>query len=356
MLKAFHNCRDLESIQVDDENSYYDLRNNCNAIVEKETNSLICGCKKTIIPQSISQLADEAFEQCYGLTTIEIPSNIKSIGHHCFYGCTDLKSVISYITQPFSFGSSAFSDIGRDNTNYTFNNAALFVPYGTRDAYIDAGWTEDVFKLGIYEMKDDLSISANEIGTYSSTNNLDFTDISGLRAYIASGFSPSTGELLLTRVYKVPAGEGVLLKGEAGEYEVPYGETNMVYSNLLRGVTTATTIAPTDGDYTNFILADGTHGIGFYTLSQAREIAAGKAYLQLPTSALSATGSRGVKLRFDDEDGMASAIDEAGSGEDCHQEYFDMQGRRVPEGTMKSGLYIVRATNGNGSGKKIFIR
>ena len=205
-------------------------------------------------------------------------------------------------------------------------------------------------------MKDDLSISANKIGTYSSTNDLDFTDISDLRAYIASGFSPSIGELLLTLVYKVPAGEGVLLKGEAGEYEVPYGETDMVYSNLLKGVTAATTIAPTDGDYTNFILADGTHGIGFYTLSQAGEIAAGKAYLQLPTSALSATGSRGVKLRFDDEDGMASAIDEAGSGEDCHQEYFDMQGRRVPEESLKSGLYIVRATNGNGNGKKIFIR
>jgi len=62
------------------------------------------------------------------------------------------------------------------------------------------------------------------------------------------------------------------------------------------------TFTPTEGSYTNFILANGSHGIGFYTLSQAGEIGAGKAYLQLPTAAISSNGARSLTMLFDDED------------------------------------------------------
>ena len=292
---------------------------------------------EAIIPDGITSIRYEAF-QGFGGTSIKLPSTITSIGELAFSGCSNLTTVRFFGNLP-SFGDYVFSGCN--------SLQDIYCPAFAYSAFVHSG----VF--GNYSIHPLISIT-NELNTYCSTESFSLPET--LKAYIASGFSPSTGELLLTRVYKVPAGEGVLLKGEAGEYEVPYGETDMVYSNLLKGVTAATTIAPTDGDYTNFILADGTYGIGFYTLSQAGEIAAGKAYLQLPTSALSATGSRGVKLRFDDEDGMATAIDEAGSGEDDHQEYFDMQGRSVPEGTLKSGIYIVRSTNGNGNGKKIFIK
>ena len=370
---AFSGCTSLASIVVDNDNPAYDSRENSNAIINTSTNTLVCGCKNTIIPvgitsignfafanltdlfsisipNSVTTVGSDAFVRCTDLTSVTIPNSVTSIGEGTFYGCSNLTTVISYMEVPVTVAigwGGTFTGISSE--------CVLKVPYGTREAYIAQGWTTDIFKGGIFEITS-ITMSPNEICTYTNDCDLDFTDISGLKVYIASGFSPSTGELLLTRVYKVPAGEGVLLKGEAGEYEVPYGETDMVYSNLLRGVTMATTIAPTDGDYTNFILADGMHGIGFYTLSQAGEIAAGKAYLQLPTSTLSVAESRGVKLRFDDEDGMTTAIDEAEIDEDGHQEYFDMQGRRVPKESLKSGLYIVRSTNGNGNGKKIFIR
>ena len=190
-----------------------------------------------------------------------------------------------------------------------------------------------------------VSLNITNIATFSSKWPLDFSEIPQLKAYIASGFSPSTGELTLTRVYKVPAREGLLLKGETGEYEVPTTETDMYYSNLLKGMPTATTISPTDGDYTNFILANGAnYGIGFYPLSKEGEIAAGKAYLQLPTSVLPAAGARGIKLVFDDEEkenettGIESLThDPSLIGE---KSIYTLSGQRV-EKTIKGNLYIV---------------
>ena len=56
-----------------------------------------------------------------------------------------------------------------------------------------------------------INMGSNGICTFCCSYSLDFSNIAGLKAYIASGFSPTTGELLLTRVYNVPAGEGLLL-------------------------------------------------------------------------------------------------------------------------------------------------
>ena len=197
---------------------------------------------------------------------------------------------------------------------------------------------------------------AGTIQTFCSIIDLDFTNVLNLKAYIVSGFSPSTGEVLLTRIYKIPAGEGLLLKGNAGDYEVPYVETDMHYTNLLKGVTKATTISPTDGDYTNFILASGSHGIGFYTLSQTGEIAAGKAYLQLPTSAVSGAGSHSIKMRFDDEDSNPTAVKGIEDQQANIAEYYDLQGRKVRDGAARRGMYIIQNASESNQGKKVFIR
>ena len=60
-----------------------------------------------------------------------------------FFYCSDLNSVVSEIEEPFAFGSGAFSEIS--------SSCTLTIPAGTKDAYIAAGWTEDVFKGGIVE-------------------------------------------------------------------------------------------------------------------------------------------------------------------------------------------------------------
>lgn len=90
---AFINCRGLSSIEVAKANLRYDSRENCNAIVETESNTLITGCKNTIIPRSVTTIADGAFEGCKDLTAINLHNYIEEIGCEAFKDCHSLTSV-----------------------------------------------------------------------------------------------------------------------------------------------------------------------------------------------------------------------------------------------------------------------
>lgn len=90
---AFSGCSSLTSIIVDDNNPTYNSRDNCNAIIEKETNTLIRGCQNTVIPKSVRKIGDHAFSGCTGLTSIIIPYSVTEIGYHVFDGCTSLESI-----------------------------------------------------------------------------------------------------------------------------------------------------------------------------------------------------------------------------------------------------------------------
>ncbi|MBR5510642.1 MAG: leucine-rich repeat domain-containing protein [Bacteroidaceae bacterium] len=90
----FPDCDNLSSIVVDEENNKYDSRNNCNAIIETESNTLLHGCANTIIPDSVTEIAPGAFTRCKNLTSISIPNNVKSIGNGAFFGCENLNNII----------------------------------------------------------------------------------------------------------------------------------------------------------------------------------------------------------------------------------------------------------------------
>ena len=50
------------------------------------------GCKNTIIPNTVTKIGNYAFQDCSGLTSMEIPNSV-SIGEGAFSRCTGLKSV-----------------------------------------------------------------------------------------------------------------------------------------------------------------------------------------------------------------------------------------------------------------------
>ena len=106
---AFAGCKGLISIKVESGNQTYDSRNNCNAIIEKSSNTLIVGCKKTIIPNNVTSLGVAAFDNCSGLTSVTIPNNVISIGHGAFNNCSGLTSV-TIPNSVTSIGSWAFED------------------------------------------------------------------------------------------------------------------------------------------------------------------------------------------------------------------------------------------------------
>ena len=92
--KSFLGCSGLTSLSVEAENTVYDSRNNCNAIIQTMFNMLIRGCQNTIIPNDIEKIENYAFDYCTGLTSIDIPNSVTSIGLYAFNYCTGLTNLL----------------------------------------------------------------------------------------------------------------------------------------------------------------------------------------------------------------------------------------------------------------------
>ena len=143
-FSAFGGCNSLTSISVAEKNTVYDSRDNCNAIIKTTDNSLILGCKNTIIPNSVTSIVGAfngcenlisvripdsvtdigggAFEDCSGLTSIEIPNSVTGIASGAFRGCIGLTSIsipesvtIIGANAEFDTRSSGYSFDGCDN-------------------------------------------------------------------------------------------------------------------------------------------------------------------------------------------------------------------------------------------------
>ena len=118
---AFSYCDGLESIIVEEGNTICDSRENCNAIIETATNTLVYGCKNTVIPNSVTSIGDGAFSFCSGLTSITIPNSVTSIGEAAFQYCTGLTSVtignsVTNIGDYAFFGCTGLTSISIPNS------------------------------------------------------------------------------------------------------------------------------------------------------------------------------------------------------------------------------------------------
>ncbi len=91
--EAFAYCSGISSIIVSQNNPVYDSRESCNAIIETATNTLILGCKNTIIPNIIHKILDYSFSGCNELTSLTIPDSVTNIGNYAFSRCTGLSSI-----------------------------------------------------------------------------------------------------------------------------------------------------------------------------------------------------------------------------------------------------------------------
>ena len=129
--EAFHGCSGLTSIKVESGNEKYDSRNNCNAIIETSSNTLIAGCKNTIIPNSVTSIGYAAFSGCSGLTTITIPNNVTSIGDDAFNDCSSLTSItipnsVTHIGGGAFFGCSGLTSVTIPNSVTHIGGYAFF--------------------------------------------------------------------------------------------------------------------------------------------------------------------------------------------------------------------------------------
>ena len=122
--RAFNVCKELVSIVVEDGNTTYDSRNNCNAIIETGTNTLITGCTTTTIPDDIVSIADGAFYGCNSFGSITIPNTVTKIGNEAFRCSID--TIYCYaITPPELYDEKVFDEY----------DANLNVPCSSLEAY-----------------------------------------------------------------------------------------------------------------------------------------------------------------------------------------------------------------------------
>ena len=135
---AFVGCTGLETITVGSGNSRYDSRDNCNSIIDTETNTLIVGCKNSVIPNSVTSIGDGAFSNCSGLTELTLPSSVTSIGESAFQGCSGLTK-LTLPNSVTSIGESAFRGC-RGLTELTLPNSVTRI--GDYAFYSCRGLTE----------------------------------------------------------------------------------------------------------------------------------------------------------------------------------------------------------------------
>lgn len=162
---AFNGCYNVSSITVDESNTRFDSRNNCNAIIRKYDNTLVVGCRYSTFPSSVTKIGRSAFYNVirHAGSSINIPSNITLIDRNAFDSCTGLKEVtigdgiqeIEYAafrncsnllnftclaTNPPTFNSYAF--------NGTHKSMKIYVPSESVEAYKAAsGWSDYASKI-----------------------------------------------------------------------------------------------------------------------------------------------------------------------------------------------------------------
>ncbi len=127
---AFAGCSALKKMTVENGNPVYDSRNNCNAIVETASNTLLAGCQNTQIPSSVTSIGGSAFYNCSTIKNLTIPKSINSIGYMAFAGCTELKNLYTKISHfsDFSYEGNIFREVPT-------STCVLHVPKGTASIY-----------------------------------------------------------------------------------------------------------------------------------------------------------------------------------------------------------------------------
>ena len=195
----------------------------------------------------------------------------------------------------------------------------------------------------IQKISDKVSITDAGVATFTPSVALDFSNAKNIAAYKASVSGTTVN---LTKVETVAAGEGVLVRsinGDAINEDIPVAADVVSTSedNMFVGTLTDINNLPTDGDgYTNYILNNGSKGLGFYRANN-QTVAAGKAYLAVPAASA-------AKISFFSIDGGTVGIEGIESNEEAEEDvYYTISGQRVAAPT--KGLYIK-------NGKKVIVK
>ncbi len=166
---AFRFCKYLSSVKIEEGNPIYDSREDCNAIIETESNTLLYGSCKTVIPNTVTAIGDDAFNRIRlesdrivipnsvatignrafmesgRYATLVIPNSIKSIGSMSFTNLLPT-TVISYMQAPIALDNDSWYDYDSYDwdalDDWLESSPTLYVPKGTASIYKKtSGWS-----------------------------------------------------------------------------------------------------------------------------------------------------------------------------------------------------------------------
>ena len=227
---VFAACSGLTEIVVAEGNTVYDSRENCNAIIETASNTIIAGCQNTVIPSSVTSIGDEAFHNCNGLTSIEIPGSITSIGYAAFAYCSGLTSIVipdgvtSIGTAAFE-GCDGLTSIVIPNSVTSIGDYAFYECYNLKTVYNNSALyifrgSENHGFVGYYAEK--------VISNVVTEGNYVFTVTDGVNVLL--GYTGSETDIVLPADYK---GASYVI-GEAFRYNDAI--TRVVIPNGVTGI------------------------------------------------------------------------------------------------------------------------
>ena len=205
--EAFSGCTDLASIVVESGNTKYDSRDNCNGIIETATKTLIVGCKKTTIPNSVTSIGSYAFYGCTGLTNVTIGNSVTSIGRGAFYECTGLTSV-TIPNSVTSIGDYAFRAC-TGLANITIPNSVTSI--GSYAFYGCSGLTSvtipnSVTSIGSYAFYGCTGLASVTIGnSVTSIGDNAFSGCTGLTSVTCLATTPPDVQSDIFDNYNVPS-------------------------------------------------------------------------------------------------------------------------------------------------------
>lgn len=112
-----------------------------------------------VIPEGVTKVTKCAFLGCESMTSLTLPSTLGEIKSSAFASCSNLKSVTCKMKVPDG-NINAFQYFAGISPE-----CVLYIPYGTKDAYIAKGWTETIFKGGIVEAVDTRVVQSLELAS-----------------------------------------------------------------------------------------------------------------------------------------------------------------------------------------------
>ena len=200
-------------------NTYYDSRDNCNAIIKTATNTLLTGCRNTtipdgittigdgafcelinlttisipnsvttideeafghsglicaIIPNSVTKIVSEAFQRCEHLTDLVIGTDVTSIGTRAFEYCNSLTNVYCYATEPPAAGYyNGLGDYYSFDLSHIEDSTTLHVPEGSLESYkSSAPWSYFKNIIPITENDPNPNDNPDAIGGVKDTDDI----------------------------------------------------------------------------------------------------------------------------------------------------------------------------------------